>query len=626
MADNDPRLDRLLERLNELEKKQNRFRTEIEEIRSEIRHFSGSEIDKSDLKPVDLQDHPATKQSELNTGNPEPGRLTKMLQKEKSGASGSGWSARFGSGSGFDLETFIGENLISKIGIVITIIGVAIGARYAIDNDLISPLMRVLLGYALGAVLLLFSLKLKESMIRFSAVLFSGSMSIFYIITFAAHSFYSLFPEALAFGLMVLITVITVASSVYLNMEPVAHIALVGAYAIPYLVGGEGSISSFFIYMVIINAGVLFTAVYKYWKPLTYSAFFFTWMIYGSWYWGDYSPQTDFVSGITYASAFFLIFYMAVLAYKLLREEQYVRSDIWLFLANAFVFYAFGFGLISGSGIAENRAGLFTLANALIHGAAAIIVYRSGFSDRNLLYLITGLAITFLTLAIPVELDGSWVTLLWSAEAALLFTIGRSNGVSFYEKMSHPVLALAFLALLIDWENGYSLYQLENAENLMYPILNIHFFTSLFFIAASGWMVWKDSHAEENIRGVYQNPGLNKLVTQLLRLAVVVAVFAAFRLEISGYFNQLYIESKPVNGPGSLAGFVTGNDDLLRFGTMWGYSYTMLFIGGLILLLADRIRSHELTVLLFAATAVCTASFLYSGFEDLNFLHDHYES
>ncbi|MBL0314458.1 MAG: hypothetical protein IPP69_01320 [Flavobacteriales bacterium] len=39
-----------------------------------------------------------------------------------------------------NLEKFIGENLISKIGIAITIIGVAFGAKYAIDHGILSPM------------------------------------------------------------------------------------------------------------------------------------------------------------------------------------------------------------------------------------------------------------------------------------------------------------------------------------------------------------------------------------------------------------------------------------------------------------------------------------------------------
>ena len=54
----------------------------------------------------------------------------------------------------FDWEKFIGENLINKIGIFILIIGAGIGVKYSIENDLISPLTRVILGYLVGLGLL----------------------------------------------------------------------------------------------------------------------------------------------------------------------------------------------------------------------------------------------------------------------------------------------------------------------------------------------------------------------------------------------------------------------------------------------------------------------------------------
>ena len=61
-----------------------------------------------------------------------------------------------------DLEKFIGENLISKIGICILILGVGIGLKYSIDHNLISPLLRFILGYILGIGLLGIGIKLKE--------------------------------------------------------------------------------------------------------------------------------------------------------------------------------------------------------------------------------------------------------------------------------------------------------------------------------------------------------------------------------------------------------------------------------------------------------------------------------
>ena len=85
-----------------------------------------------------------------------------------------------------DLEKFIGENLINKIGMAVTVIGVGIGVKYSIDHQLISPLTRIILGYLMGIGLMGFALWLKKNYEIFSAVLLSGSMAILYFITFSS--------------------------------------------------------------------------------------------------------------------------------------------------------------------------------------------------------------------------------------------------------------------------------------------------------------------------------------------------------------------------------------------------------------------------------------------------------
>src|SRR5690606_9368259 len=105
-----------------------------------------------------------------------------------------------------DLEKFIGENLINKIGIAITVIGVFIGAKYSIEHDLVSPLTRIIMGYVFGAGLLLTGIRLKKKYENFSAVLVSGAMAILYFITYIAYSFYQILPQLAAFMLMLRFT------------------------------------------------------------------------------------------------------------------------------------------------------------------------------------------------------------------------------------------------------------------------------------------------------------------------------------------------------------------------------------------------------------------------------------
>src|SRR5438270_13887523 len=47
----------------------------------------------------------------------------------------------------FSLENFVGLKLIQFIGIIVLVIGLSIGVKYAIDKDLISEWMRIALAY-----------------------------------------------------------------------------------------------------------------------------------------------------------------------------------------------------------------------------------------------------------------------------------------------------------------------------------------------------------------------------------------------------------------------------------------------------------------------------------------------
>src|SRR5687768_16139210 len=59
-------------------------------------------------------------------------------------------------------ENFIGLKLIHFVGIVVLIAGVTIGVKYAIDINIISPLVRIVLAYAAGAFMFLISRRSEE--------------------------------------------------------------------------------------------------------------------------------------------------------------------------------------------------------------------------------------------------------------------------------------------------------------------------------------------------------------------------------------------------------------------------------------------------------------------------------
>ena len=96
------------------------------------------------------------------------------------------------------LENFIGLKIINLVGIIVLLIGISIGVKYAIDKNLITPLARIILAYAAGAGLFILSLILRKNYEGFSAILFSGAMASAYFTTYGAYTYYNLFSQTYA--------------------------------------------------------------------------------------------------------------------------------------------------------------------------------------------------------------------------------------------------------------------------------------------------------------------------------------------------------------------------------------------------------------------------------------------
>ncbi|KEZ93183.1 DUF2339 domain-containing protein [Nonlabens ulvanivorans] len=522
-----------------------------------------------------------------------------------------------------NLEKFIGENLLNKIGILILVIGIGIGAKYSIENELISPLTRIVLGYLSAIGLLGFGIKLKKKYESYSAVLVSGAIVILYFITFFAYSFYELIPQTVAFAMMVLFTVFTIVASLNYNRQIIAHLGLVGAYAVPFLLSNDsGRVEVLFSYIAIINIGILIIAFKKYWKPLYYSAFGLTWLIYLSWFVMDYSNDSHFMLALSFLLLFYLTFYLTFLAYKLVKKEGFAATDIVMLLMNSFIFYGLGYAILNDNAIGEDYLGLFTLGNAVIHFIVATIIYKKQLSDKKLFYLATALVLAFISIAIPVQLDGNWVTLLWTAQAALLFWLGTSKNISIYEKLSYPLIALAFISLIHDWSYNYdSYYHLE--DNLITPLLNTSFLTSILFTTAIGFIVFLQRKGDF-ISSLKEGSTWLKIVSYAVPILFVFSLYYSFRLEIEAYWNQLFSLSELENK--SISDYVvTVNDYSLRdFKIVWVINYTLLFLGFIGYLNYKKIKNIVLENSILVLTIISVVVFLTQGLYALSELRDAY--
>ncbi len=583
-------------RINALIQQHNHARAEITHLREELQELKRQVNPKNSPVVVKEERHIAATKPRLPTKPTESVQRSSNVERSR------------------NLESFIGGKLINFIGITILVIGVSMGIKYAIDHDLIGAGLRVILGYVVGIGMVALAWRLKEKYAYYSAVMLGGGVAILYFNTYAAFSFYQLLPHLVAFGIMFLITLFTIWAAIQYNLQIIGIIGLAGAYAIPVLLSQDsGRIEILFTYMTIINIGILILAFIKNWKLLNYVAFGLSWMIFLSWYGADFEFEQQAFIAAFFASVFFLIFYMSFMAYKLLHLERFAIKDVVYLVLNTFVYYGIGYEWVGDFENGEKYLGLFTLVHAGIHLGVSIVLHGRKQADRNVYQLVSALVICFLTIAVPVQLNGNWVSLLWMALAVSLFAIGHFREVSYYKQFGHILSFFAFLSLIHDWGEAYPLGG-KVLDSYSF-IFNIQFFTSLFIISGLGGMyVGHQLKTDEQQHSFWSGWSIYGLPLSMTLLS-----YGVLFLEISqAVYFQYFLKEQIIDD------IVYRNEDLLHFKDLWLMIYSFVFIAVLGLLNQRFWRSKLFARLCVLSSLVAIIYFSTQGIFLMNELRDSF--
>lgn len=324
----------------------------------------------------------------------------------------------------WSLENFIGLKLIHFIGIIVLVIGLSIGVKYAIDRELISEGMRIGLAYAAGMTLYGLSLKLKAKYHVFSAILLSGGMASLYFTTYGAHVYYQMFSFAPAFLLMILLTVYTVYESIRYNRQEIALLGLIGGYAIPFLISQNSERADlFFLYISLINLGVVFVCIRKKWKTIGSVAQGITWLLFLGWAATGFNEDRQWV-GWVFMIFFFLIFHFSILAFKLIYRKPLGVNDTYGLLLNNVALYLaalFVFGLSLNT---DDHLALISFIFSIFTALQAFIMIKTWKEESVTIKLLSLLSLSLFVFFIALNWDGFTVTFLWLLTAILIFAWG----------------------------------------------------------------------------------------------------------------------------------------------------------------------------------------------------------
>ncbi len=357
-------------------------------------------------------------------------------------------SARAKGSSTLDLETLIGGRWLNRIGIVALIGAVTFFLKYAFDSNWIGPSGRVAIGILLGASMLPWShWLLQRGYSYFSEGIAGLGAAVLYLSIWAGCQYYTLFSRDLGFAGMILVTAGMAAVALGRDSQRVALLSLFGGFLTPLLVStGHDEQVVLFTYLLILGAGLLVIDARRDWLTLAPISFLLSQLYFWGWYEEFYRPP-KLERTVMFATLFFLL-YAALPVLRTVRHSQAGALDVLVILANSFLYLGALYVLLWP----QDRWPLTLMVLALSAGHVVVARFvpppKSGESPVTRL-LLGGLALTFATLAIPIRLDGKWITLAFAVEGAILVWTGFRSRTTFLRAGGYFLLALGAIRLLM---------------------------------------------------------------------------------------------------------------------------------------------------------------------------------
>lgn len=381
-------------------------------------------------------------------------------------------------------EKFIGENLFGKIGILVFVIGVGFFVKYAIDKDWINETLRTVLGFLTGSALLVVAERLQKKYRTFSSLLAGGAFAVFYLTVAIAFHFYHLFPQTVAFIILIVITLFMSILSVLYDRRELAIISLVGGFLTPFIVSsGDGNYMVLFTYISILNLGMFGLSIYKKWGELPVIAFVFTYLVMGLFLLTGYSTGTAIISVhlFAFATLFYFIFLLPILSILRIEAIKKNRGLLLVIITNNFIYLLLGILFLRNMELAFKSEGLLSLFIAIINLVLVIWLRMSKKDYKFLIYAMLGLVLTFVSITIPIQLDGNYITLFWAAEMVLLLWLYVKSKIWIYERATLVLMGLTLISYLMDVS---AVILSSSSSDTVF--LNSSFATSLFVGLAAG--------------------------------------------------------------------------------------------------------------------------------------------
>jgi uncharacterized membrane protein len=338
-------------------------------------------------------------------------------------------------------DYFTGGNTLARVGIIILFIGVAFLLRYVAEHTYVPIQLRLSGVAAIGIVLLVLGWRLRAKRPGYALALQGGAIGILYLTVFAALRLFHIMPPGPAFAVLVVLSALCASLAVLQDSMAFALLAIGCGFLAPVLASsGQGNHVMLFSYYAVLNLGILAIAWFKAWRPLNVVGFLFTFVIGTAWGVLRYREGL-FASTEPFLVGFFLLYIVIAVLFSV-RQRPVLNGyvDGTIVFGTPVVAFSLQSGMVHHWEFALAYSALVVSALYLV---LAWLLFRGKRDTQRLLVeAFLALGIAFLTLAVPLALDGRWSASTWALEGAALVWIGCRQG----RKLSRAAGALLQIA------------------------------------------------------------------------------------------------------------------------------------------------------------------------------------
>ncbi|AZB20363.1 DUF2339 domain-containing protein [Chryseobacterium indologenes] len=365
---------------------------------------------------------------------------------------------------------FLKQNALTIIGIFTLVLGIGYFVKYAIDKNWIGETARAGIGFCTAAAIILTGHFLRKSYTTFASIITGGGIAVLYFTITIAFREYHLFSQNIAFAITILITVISILLSYYYKSEVLIIFSLIGGFSAPLMIStGESNYLFLFIYLSLLNVGMLTTAFLKNWKSVGWTAYVFTTLYLL--YWTSEKPE---LLSIVFYMISYVIFYIFAL-------HDYIRKNIlstWDILMLALINFTSITGLVyTFNELKYEPVIIFPLVFAIIN---TILLFREyGKKYFGIPFSVfAGISVSLITIAIALQFKTHLITSVWAIEATLLLFIWKRTGHTIFKTCFYILFPLVIIAQVITWSEYFYSRHLS-------IIVNPVFLTSLVTVVSA---------------------------------------------------------------------------------------------------------------------------------------------